>query len=179
MTRQLAGAVAIAGVLILTACSGSAPTAPPASLAATTTSPTPSPTPTLMTTEEASKRYLELVGPINKAYDAWDKVYPPGITVAKMKNMKKFRAAADRTADALAIELRGFSDSDLWPKPVRKLIDQMAADSANELTYARALSKTKTARAYIDRANNPTKAKHPEAAQLIRAKLGLPEAPQG
>lgn len=177
-------ALAVAA-LTLTGCSGSdstdpaaastpapAATAPAATLAPTET---PAPEPTVMTKAEAGARYLQLVKGRNAALIRAGKLIPTGAQPAAIGDLDKAKAAAGDLADATKVQLDGMSDSSVWPKNVRTQVEDIAEDRANELTYLRQAEKATTKTALAEAWNMGASA-HPEAAQLLRSKLGLPES---
>lgn len=169
-------ALTIAG-LTLAGCSSpssatQAATAPTQTAAAAAT---PAPTSTVMTEEEAGRRYLELAKGRNEAGARAAKLIPTGGSAAAITNLKAAKAAAGDMADACKEQLDGLADPEVWPANVRKLVEQIAEDRASELVHLRAASKATTAQQLVTAWNAGTPA-HPEATALIRAILGLPEA---
>lgn len=176
-------ALAVAA-LTLTGCSGSDGTdpaaastpAPAATAPAATLAPTETPAePTVMTKAEAGARYLQLVKARNAALARASKLIPTGAQPAAIGDLDMAKAAAGDLADATKVQLDGMSDSSVWPKNVRTQVEDIAEDRANELTYLRQAEKATTKTALAEAWNMGASA-HPEAAQLLRSKLGLPES---
>ncbi|WP_088313181.1 hypothetical protein [Kineosporia sp. R_H_3] len=134
----------------------------------TTPSASASPTPTLLTKAQAAARYTKIVKPVNDALALWQKE-------ARKANpsLTKVRALSGKVADANAAFVRNLQSTP-WPADVQPLADEVAASSAGILSSYRQMSKAKT---WDDVNAVEFPSSDNSSAQLLRAKLGLPEVP--
>ncbi|WP_141754265.1 hypothetical protein [Streptomyces agglomeratus] len=171
----------MAAVVGLTACSSSepeesaAPTSPsPLASAPASTTPTASASPKALTREEAGKKYLELVKPVNAMLDKcyFGKVLPllesGGSTSADFPKIRKACAGMGKANRTFADDLEAVK----WPAAARKdvgrLIDEKRAD---QLAWEE-IEKVRTHEDLFNPKYPLTDAS--EAAALVRAHLGLP-----
>ena len=171
--------LSLAAVLALAACSSAAPTAattPTPSAAVITADPTPSatatatatPTPTVWTKTEAAAQYLALVKPPNDARIALNAQVD-----AHPKDPKPLPAMCQTVADTLKTFLDALAGGS-WPTDARSAVDDVMASVGAQMNAAQQCAKGKTIadfNAAWDYADP-----HSGAAQVLRARLGLPAA---
>lgn len=163
-------AVLALAALALTGCSGGGQaTAAPTESSTTTASPTPAPTPTIMTNDEAGKKYLSIVCPTNATIDTLNKDVE-----ATPLNLNAAIAAAAASRDSYRKQIEAFSDEKiLWPATVKADLASMAEAMYPDLSAVANLASQTTEKNFIAAWNAWPESTSAATAQKVRVKLGL------
>jgi hypothetical protein len=186
MPRRLALTTALAAALLVAGCgSGNgqhAATASSPSPTTTTAAATPTTTttaartttaePRTLTIAEAGRRYLAIVKPRNAAMEKWSTVTTPG----HRPKLRALRAAATTYANADSLMLHQLLAT-AWPTLVVSDIRDIEKQEGAEIYWLRTVQNAKTLNEAIDIVNTGGPSDDASPAELIRAKLGLPEPP--
>lgn len=165
--------IGAAVLALLAACGTTTPTAAtaPQTSPSSTTSAAPVASPTAMTKQEAAKTYARIVNPPNRALGAFKRAID-----AKPMDLTSSRAAAGVYAEALrtfSLELQHAA----WPADVQAAIDALVAANARDIVEMRSLSRAQSTEEFVALLNQEPDSGGGAAAELVRQKLGLPEAP--
>lgn len=165
--------IGAATLALLAACGTTTPTAEtaPQTSQSSTTSAAPVASPTAMTKQEAAKTYVQLVAAPNRAAAALNRTM-----AATPMDLVAARAAAAAYADAVrkfALQLQQVS----WPADVQPAIDSLVAANARDVVAMRSLSRAQSIEEFVALLNQEPGSGGGAAAELVRQKLGLPEAP--
>lgn len=175
--------LAVLSLALLAGCASPTQT-PAAPTNPATATPTATPTPTEVTREEAGKRYLVIVAPINAARGRFekkcgvdDRYVAEGGSTTKQESqiMRNLRACADdsaRAGRAFAAALR----RETWPAEARADVEKLARLTEAQAYAWEQIAQTQNQEAYIQAWNRMPP--NDGSAGLVRARLGLPAPPK-